>query len=54
MNQADLTVGQREVEKQAHARSESTGGALLPPLSCRTAPLLPARPVRCWVQQHLL
>ena len=27
MNQADLTVGQREVEKQAHARSESTGGA---------------------------
>ena len=26
MNQADLTVGQREVEKQAHARSESTGG----------------------------
>ena len=24
---ADLTVGQREVEKQAHARSESTGGA---------------------------
>ena len=27
LNQADLTVGQREVEKQAHARSESTGGA---------------------------
>ena len=27
MNQADLAVGQREVEKQAHARSESTGGA---------------------------
>ena len=27
MNQADLTVGQREVEKQAHARSEATGGA---------------------------
>ena len=27
MNQAGLTVGAREVEKQAHARSESTGGA---------------------------
>lgn len=26
MNQAGLTVGAREVEKQAHARSESTGG----------------------------
>ena len=27
MNQAGLTMGAREVEKQAHARSEATGGA---------------------------
>ena len=27
LNQADMVVGKREVEKQAHARSESTGGA---------------------------
>ena len=27
LNQADMAVGRREVEKQAHARSESTGGA---------------------------
>ena len=27
LNQADLALGQREVEKQAYARSESTGGA---------------------------
>ena len=27
MNQAGLTIGAREVEKQAHARSEATGGA---------------------------
>ena len=27
LNQADLALGKREVEKQAHARSEATGGA---------------------------
>ena len=54
MNQADLTVGQREVEKQLMPAARAPAGPLLPPLSCRTAPLLPARPVRCWVQQHLL
>ena len=54
MNQADLTVGQREVEKQLMPAARAPAGLLLPLLSCRTAPLLPARPVRCWVQQHLL
>ena len=54
MNQADLTVGQREVEKQAHARSESTGGAPAAAIELPDGTVLPARPVRCWVQQHLL
>lgn len=44
MNQAGLTQGSRPVEQAAHAVSEKTGGAPLPPLSCRTVPLSPARP----------
>ena len=49
MNQAGLTQGSRPVEQAAHAVSEKTGGAPLLPLSCRTAPLSPARPAPCWV-----
>lgn len=49
MNQAGLTQGSRPVEQAAHAVSEKTGGAPPLPLSCRTAPLSPARPAPCWV-----
>ena len=50
MNQAGIALGEREVEKRAHAMSEATAGQPAAAIELADGTIVTGRPARCWVR----